>query len=428
LRRLIAAVLLAKAPTAWSADGYHLGIDAFKQGRYEAARDYFVAAYDAGRHDPTLLYNLGAAQYKLGDYPAAYESFGQIRDDPTWGALALYNLGLIDEKRRDDANAQRHFRAAYETSRSEKLKQLAASKIVAPQSATQNDSNWFGIASLSAGYDDNVVLLNDQSLVSVSNEQDYFYEAFASASSFVSGDVNRGWRADFSGYYRGYRDQSDYDYGGAATGLTYNRVTGNSQWQLGGRADAESVGGDTYTVSGSMRAQLLRTIGEFGLRIRNELAYIDGASNYGYLTGWQDRLGIQIARTFGASRLRLGYELELNDRRDDSTATEFFSYSPTWNRFYAAATTSVSDSFDIGLRADYEISRYRDENVQTNPDGSVSIAARDDDRYSASLRATYHALRNWDLYGEYRYANNSSKFSEYEYNDNQIQIGIERPF
>lgn len=421
-------MLLAKAPTVWSADAYHLGIDAFKQGRYEAARDYFVAAYDAGRHDPTLLYNLGAAQYKLGDYPAAYESFGQIRDDPTWGALALYNLGLIDEKRRDDANAQRHFRAAYETSRSEKLKQLAASKIVAPQSATQNDSNWFGIASLSAGYDDNVVLLNDQSLVSVSNEQDYFYEAFASASSFVSGDVNRGWRADFSGYYRGYRDQSDYDYGGAATGLTYNRVTGNSQWQLGGRADAESVGGDTYTVSGSMRAQLLRTIGEFGLRIRNELAYIDGASNYGYLTGWQDRLGIQIARTFGASRLRLGYELELNDRRDDSTATEFFSYSPTWNRFYAAATTSVSDSFDIGLRADYEISRYRDENVQTNPDGSVSIAARDDDRYSASLRATYHALRNWDLYGEYRYANNSSKFSEYEYNDNQIQIGIERPF
>jgi hypothetical protein len=428
LRRLIAAVLLANAPTAWPADAYHLGIDAFKQGRYEAARDYFVAAYDSGRHDPTLLYNLGAAQYKLGDYPAAYESFDQIRDDPTWGALALYNLGLIDEKRHDDASAQRHFRAAYETAQSDKLKQLAASKIVAPQNATQDKSNWFGVASLSAGYDDNVVLLNDQSLVSVSNQQDYFSEAFASASGFVSGDVNRGWRADFSGYYRGYRDQSDYDYGGAATGLTYNRVTGNSQWQLGARADAEFVGGDAYTASGSLRAQLLRTIGEFGLRIRNEATYVDGASNYGYLTGWQDRLGIQIARAFGTNALRLGYELELNDRRDDSTATEFFSYSPTWNRFYAAATTSFSDAFDVRLRADYELSRYRDKNVQVNPDGSVSIAARDDDRYSASLRATYHASGKWDVFGEYQYANNSSKFSEYEYNDNQIQIGIERPF
>src|SRR5512147_257053 len=195
LRRLIGVLLLANAQAVWSAstDAYHLGIEAFKQGRYEAARDYFVAAYDSGRHDPTVLYNLGAAQYKLGDYSAAYTSFDQIRNDPTWGALALYNLGLIDEKRHDDASAQRHFRAAYELSRSEKLKQLAASKIAAPPSATPDDSNWYGIASLSAGYDDNVVLLNDQSLISVSNEQDYFSEAFASASGFVSGDVNRGW-------------------------------------------------------------------------------------------------------------------------------------------------------------------------------------------------------------------------------------------
>jgi tetratricopeptide (TPR) repeat protein len=425
------ALLLAMHLPAWSAstDEYRLGVDAFKQGRYEAARDHFTAAYHAGRRDATLLYNLGSAQFKLGDYQAAYGSFARIANDPTWGPLALYNLGLVDEKLHHEERAQQHFRAAYEAAQSPKLKQLAALKMgTARQSVEPDNDDWFGIASIAGGFDDNVVLLNDQSLQSVSNQQDYFAEALASASSFVTGSVDGGWRADFSGYYRAYRDQTDYDYGVASTALVYNRISGNSQWQLGGKADAQFVGGDAYTASGSLRAQIMRPIGAVILRVRNDIAYVDGASNFGYLTGWQDRLGLQMGGKIGRTALRLGYELELNNRRDDSTATEFFSYSPTWNRFYADATQPFSDAFDLSLRADYQFSRYRDDNVQVNADGSVSIAARDDDRITASLRVTYHPSNTWGVFSEYVYANNSSKFSEYEYDDNQILIGIERPF
>ena len=430
IRGVALAVLFCVCTPTWSAttDDYRSGIEAFKQGRYVDARELFTRAYDAGRRDPTLFYNLGSAQFKLGDYTAAYESFEQIGDDPTWGPLAQYNLGLIEDKRRNSAKAQQHYRVAHATAPSDKLQQLAALKIVGPAPATHTDNEWFGIVSMAGGYDDNVVLLNDQSLIGVSNKQDNFAEALASVSSFVQGNVERGWRADVVGYYRGYRDLNDFDYGAATLGLTYNTMTPTAQWQIGARANAQFVGADPYTTTASVRAQLLRRIGSYGLRVRNDTGYVDGADEFGYLSGWQNRLSVQLERRFGALAGRLGYDLELNDRHDSTTTTEFFSYSPTWNRIYADVTRTLSDRFDVQVRAEYQIGRYADENIEIQPDGSTVTAKRDDDRVSASLRATYHLSLAWDAFSEYAYSNNSSNFGQYEYTDNQFMIGIERLF
>jgi hypothetical protein len=431
-RLLVAFSLAVCASAAFAAPrDVQLGIDAFKQGRYETAREHFETAYATGNRSPTLLYNLGSTQFKLGDYTGARNSFAQVANDPTWGALSLYNLGLIAEKQHDADAAQRNFEAAHDAATSDKLRQLAAMKFAVPppeQPARKKAPDWYGIASIAAGYDDNVVLLNDQSLTNVSNKHDYFAEALASASRFVSGDIERGWRTDFSGYYRGYRDQTDYDFGTASAGLAFSRIDANFQWQLGGKLNTQFVGGEPYSTSGTLRAQLLRPIGAVSLRLRNDVTYVDGASDFGYLTGWQDRLGLQIYAKHAETSVRIGYELELNDRRDDTTPTEFFSYSPTWNRIYAGVTQFLSGTLDVAVRVEYQFSRYSDDNVQTESGGAVQVAARDDDRISTSVRTTYHLSEAWGVYGEYTYANNSSKFNEYEYSDNQYAIGIERPF
>jgi tetratricopeptide (TPR) repeat protein len=429
-RALCAALLFSICIPGWCADDdYRLGVEAFKQGRYEEARERFAREYAAGAREPTLLYNLGSAQFKLGDYPAARRSFEAVANDPKWGALAQYNLGLIEERLGNVGTAQRHYRVAYATAQSDKLKELAALKVNDRYaSASDDDDDWFGIVSLGTGYDDNVVLLNDQSLVGVSNQSDYFAEALASASGFVQGDVEHGWRADAVGYYRGYRDLSDFDYGTTTLGMTYNTMTSTAQWQFGARANAQFVGGDVYTASAIARAQLLKPLGAYRFRGRNDLSYVDGADHFGYLTGWQDRISVQIDRRVGAYVLRAGYEFEWNDRRDSSTSTEFFSYSPVWNRLYVEAVRSFGDALELELRAAYEFSRYDDENVEVQPNGAVSTAARDDDRFAAALRVTYHPFDSWNVYGEYAYSNNSSKFSQYEYTDNQVMLGVERPF
>jgi len=430
IRCLAFAVLLGVYTPTWSAatDDYRSGIEAFKQGRYADARDYFIRAYDAGRRDPTIFYNLGSAQFKLDDYTAARHAFEQIGDDPTWGPLAQYNLGLIEDNLLNTTKAQQHYRVAYATTPSEKLRHLAALKIVGPAPAMPTDDGWFGIVSMATGYDDNVVLLNDQSLIGVSNKQDNFAEVLASASGFVQGNVERGWRADVVGYYRGYRDLSDFDYGTAALGLTYNTLTPTAQWQVGGRANVQLVGGDPYSTMASLRAQVLRRVGAFSLRLRNDAGYVEGDGEFGYLTGWQNRLSVQLDRRIGSYSTRLGYELELNNRDDSATTTEFFSYSPTWNRIYADVTRTLSDRFDVQVRAEYQIGRYADENIEMQADGSTVTAKRDDDRVNASLRLTHHISAAWDAFGEYAYSNNSSNFSQYEYQDNQLTIGIERLF
>jgi hypothetical protein len=419
--------LLLHATLAGAAsNAFQLGVGAFKEGRYDMARAYFEAAYASGVKTPALLFNLGSTQFKLGDYPAAYDSFARIADDPDWGAIANYNLGLIDERRNDSAAAERHFQTAYDAARSDKLKQIAALKLAAPP--TRSSPDWYGIVSLSSGYDDNVVLLNDQSLTSVSHKEDYFTEAYASASDYVSGDINRGWRADFSAYYRGYHEQTGYDYGSASLGVAHSRIDDGVQWLFGGKAEAQFVGRDPYVLASTLRAQWLRPIGSVSLRVRNDATYVEGASHFEYLTGWQDRLGLQVYSKWLDAGLRVGYELELNDRRDETTSTEFFSYSPTWNRFYATVTRPVSDALEVDVRVEYQFSQYRDKNVQTNAAGMLEVAARDDDRFTTSLRATYHVFSQWNVFGEYEYSKNSSKFEEYEYNDSQFQIGIERPF
>jgi hypothetical protein len=428
MRCALLPLLLYAGVAGATSNAFQLGVDAFKQGHYETAAAYFTAAHSAGVNTPALFFNLGSTQFKLGDYAAASESFAHIANDPDWGALAQYNLGLVAERLNDPVGAEQHYRAAFEIAQSDKLKQLAAAKLSVPTAQPTSD-NWYGIASLAGGYDDNVVLLNDQSLTSVTHKEDYFAEALASASGYVSGDINRGWRTDLSAYYRGYTEQTDYDYGVASAGIAYSRIVDGSQWQLGGKTDAQFVGGDPYLIAGTLRGQWLRPIGSISVRVRNDVTYVDGASNFGYLTGWQDRLGVQFYGKRLDTYLRVGYELELNDRRDDTTPTEFFSYSPTWNRFYATLSHPVSDALDVDLRVEYQFSRYRDKNVQTNPPGgALQEEARDDDRFTTSLRATYHAFAQWNVFGEYFYANNSSNFKEYEYENKQFVVGVERPF
>src|SRR4030095_16247445 len=109
---------------------------------------------------------------------------------------------------------------------------------------------------------------------------DYFAKVLGSASGFVQGNVERGWRADVVGYYRGYSDLNDFDYGSTTFGMTYNTLLPTVQLQLGARANAQFVGGDAYTASATGRAQILRPIGEYRMRARNDVTYVDGADHF----------------------------------------------------------------------------------------------------------------------------------------------------
>jgi hypothetical protein len=421
----------------WAAasERYHAGISAFKASDYSQALEHFAAARRAGMTSPTLHYNLGATHYKLGHYRLAAAEFSRIGEDPKWGALAQYNLGLIAAKMGEPDEAQRHFRIARREATSAKLTSMADAKL-APSSPSLHASTlhpstgaaepaWMSYLSLGTGYDDNVILADDSTLAAVSGEDDYFVELAAYTSGYVAGDFADGWRLDLGGNYRGHSDLDDFDFGTGSVAAMYNRLVGSWHVQAGARGALQLAGGDHYTTGATIRARAYRRFGDVGLRLTNDLALIEGASNFDYLSGTQNRLTVEFIRQMTQARVRGGYQFELNDRDDLTLTNEFFSYSPTRHGIFGAVEMPFSERLVGEARADFQTSDYADDNVEIELDDSVTQAARDADRLSATLRLAFQLSRKWQVFGEYQYSDNSSNIDRYSYNSSRYKLGIE---
>jgi hypothetical protein len=423
-------LLLCAPALGWSdtSDPYPQAIAAFKAGDFEEARDLFTEAYAAGRSGPRLLFNLGVVHFKLGEYDKARASFELLVSDAQWGTLAEYNLGLIADASGDAEAAQRHYRTVYQRADSPKLRGLASSRINGMSVTAADEGRWYGSFATGAGYDDNVVLANDDALQAISDEDDYFAEVSGATGGFISGDYQNGWAVDLDGYYRFYQDLNDFDFGSAGAGTNYNRMVGKWHLQAGGRVGGQFAGGEHFTSNGTARFRAYRGFDTFGVRISNDAEYVDGASDYDYLTGWRNRLTTELLRTSADTRLRLGYQLELNDRDDLVTADEFFNYSPTRHQLFAEGTFNLSDRFTVLTRAAFRKSDYDDDNVMDDGQGNAVIGKRDDNRISATLGLSYRVTKHWYAFGEYVYTDIDADLETFSYENNQMMVGIRSDF
>jgi len=424
-------VVCAAGGNSWASasDSYQAGIRAFNALDYEQALAQFIAARQAGMESPTLHYNLGATYYKLGKYRPAAAEFSSIGEDPNWGALAQYNLGLISEKLGERDAAQRHFETASREASSAKLRRMADAKLAETSgprpAAAAADSDWSRYFSLGAGYDDNVILSNDATLVAASGNADYFADAAAFVSGYLAGNYADGWRLDLGATYRGYTDLDDFDFGTGFAGAAYNRLVGGWHLQAGAIGMLQLAGGDHYTSQATFRARAYHRLGRLGLRLTNDFGLIKGASDFDYLSGIQNRLTLELIGQLDQVRLRGGYRFEINDRDDLATADEFFSYSPTRHDLFGVIEMPLSKRLSGEVRADFQSSDYADDNVEIEVDNTVTVAARDADRLSVTVHLGFRITSKWQLFGEFEHSNNDSNFDRYSYNSNRYMLGIE---
>jgi hypothetical protein len=429
LKLLLCALTLSFSSSGWASTGddFDNGLTASKEGDYRTALSHFTNAHNAGLNTPVLLYNLGVVQYKLGNYSESKSYFSRIVRDAKWGPLAEYNLGLLSEKVGQDVQARTHYREAANRATTPKLRQLANSKITTrPTRSTRSDDSWISYSSLASGIDDNVLLADDALLSAVSDEEDYFVDLVGAASQFVSGDYADGWRLDLMGYYRAYSDLDEFDFGLVSAGMVYNRLIDGWHVQAGVKAGAQFTGGDAFTSGGTFRLRAYHKIGQVGLRLTNDFSLIEGASDYDYLSGTQNRTSLELIRSLDDTRIRVGYQFDYNDRDDLSLTSEFFSYSPTRHRVFAAVEQSFSEKLSAEVRVSLRNSEYDDDNIEIEPDSSVTQEARDEDRLGAKIRVGYRITDRWRLFGEYQYTDNDANFDRYNYDSNLYMLGIER--
>jgi len=429
LSRLIVIVLLLSIvpwqPAGAAAEGaqvFEQGVKAFRAGDYQAALRSFLDALRAGLDTPGLRYDLGATYYRLGRYAEAEREFQALAPDPNWAPLARYNLGLTAQRAGRPQQAIEYFEQAYRTTTDPNLRALAATALERLGGAPPSPGT-SAVASLAGGYDSNATLSPDAATAGVSHQGDWFVEGLAAASRRLAGNTEGGWVAHGSLVLRKYADLSQFDLAGSRAGLGYDTDSGRVQTSVGGYFDTAYFGGDRLEQVAAVDVQARRRLDAGGdLRGRYQLGHVAGGGGFKYLDGSQQRLSAEAGFVLEPALLRLGYQLELNHRRDLQQGGEFFSASPTRHSLFATVALRSVGGWQADARGEYRVSRYDDPNLIN---GGTLEVTRKDDRYAFALRANRRLGAPWRVFIDYSYYRNQSNLDTYDYSRQQFMAGIE---
>jgi tetratricopeptide (TPR) repeat protein len=416
---LIAPVIMAAAVPVIDAfaqtpsDAFASGTAAFERGDYEDALTQFERARAVGSQGPAVHYNIGVCQYSLGDYGQAGATFASLADDyPAMRGLALYNLGLVrlrqgrqDEARRTFERARRDGLDANVT----RLAEAALSRLVRVE-ASEEPSTWLSLIDLSVGHDDNVALIDDTTLpagLSVAS-------AFTELVAVISGPLDSvpGFRFDGSAYAVRYNDTDQYDQTAVRLGAVYTWNSGAWRMEAGPHFTYSVINGDGFerrTGAGLRFRRNLSSSLRLGFDVvHDEVADIE--SQYAFVEGSRDRIGVTLDRYSDDGRFTVGYVLEENDRADPAVSPKRNSLS-----FRYRHTMSARWATDTLLA--FRSSGYDE-----------LAGDRDETRTELGFGFTRDISRGWQVNGDYRWYDNDSNLDAYSYTRSRVVFGLTKNF
>lgn len=423
LRCCLVAMSLQVSP-ALAATGNELfasGVTAFKSGNFRLAVDDFQQALAAGLDSPTLQYNLGVSLYKLGRYTEAEAAFRACARDPAWAPLASYNMGLSAYQRGAPAVAEEYFEDARRTADTDEVRTLASAML---ERLGTRSSRTRAILTAAAGYNDNVTLTANNQTLQTTRQPDSFAELLATATGgWGSGSSAPRW--DASLYNVSYRELTENNITELLLGASQPAVLAKWRLDAGGQWQYVLREGQRFQQIGSLRFEGSREWpSRREVRIALLFSTIDALDgDFEFLAGSRQQADVSLAQPAGRGLIRTGIALERNDRKDLTTATEFFSYSPTRYGVRVEGVWPVTTHWRLEPAARYYANRYADPDRRANG----VIATREDEYLELSLRAKRRLVLPWQLVAEYTYVHNTSNLPEFTYSQRLILIGVSRP-
>lgn len=424
---LVSTALSATEVAASASQDFAAATQAFHSADYSQALKLFTRARDAGMDTPTVHYNLGVTYYRLQRYAEAESEFQLLRSDSATAPVANYNLGLVALQRGQKDAARDYFRQVRDADTTPQLHALAEAALVRLDGAHAK-SRVQGVVSLSGGYDDNVAVTPEADISGVTNRGDSFAEALAAARVQLSGTAEDGLRLDAGGLLRSYQDLSSYNLQAGRIGLT--RLMPLDDWAglVGMSLDTAYLDGQRFQTLGTLTLQATRPLVQARqLQLRYRASRVGGGNGYEYLSGWRHRLGAEMAFAGQRQQWLLGYELELNDRKDLHQGGEFFSQSPRRNTLYAEVRVPMTTRLKLNARTEYRRSDYSGADVRIDGSGTQR-AARNDTQWQTAVQANYRLDARWQAFARYTHTNNDSNFSSLSYQRNEAQAGVELRF
>jgi tetratricopeptide (TPR) repeat protein len=368
----------------------------------------FTAAREAGSTGPSSYYNIGVCQYRLGDYDAAEATFATLAAEfPAMRELAEYNRGLALRSGGSYGEARVAFERA-RASTDEKIVALANAQL-AEIGATRAvvEPKWTGYFSGGLGHDDNVALLNE--LLFTGTET-------ASPLAEVLGVLTRDFgskplRFDASGYAVHYPDVGDFDQTALRLSLQAEQRLGRWTLLVGPTLGRSTLNGDGYEELIGADLRLRRSFGD-GFVFEARAVYDDAEpadSRFAYLEGSHEQVRLSVQHT-GAGRVRVGYDVEREDRADPGV-------SPSRERFAVVYQRRISATWSADAAVAHRTSRY-----------SAASVPREERLLDLTLAARRTLGRNWTLGVEYQSFDNDSTVEDFSYDGQRFVLGLSRSF
>lgn len=400
-----ALIIIFNVPAFATADDaaelFRTGRAAFENEDYVTALEAFESAARAGLPGPAVHFNIGVAAFRLGRYQRAEAAFIETARTPAMAALAHYNLGLTLLRRGDSRAAARWFELAEQEAADERLRSLATAQLAALPPPP--DRTWVGYASLGAGYDDNVALISDSSVLGVSGVDD----SFAEAQLALGVPLAQSWRLDASAALLDYQDLDRFDQFDAQGGARYRLLTGPWTNDIGLQLAYTTLDGEGFENKRMLTLQASRGLyGDWQFRARYRFSDIDGMNEFAGVGGHRHEVGARLGWTRGRWDLGAAYELDVSDHDDallSATRHQLaFDVQHEFNEVWTLA-------FDAALRH----SRY-------------DVAANgEEDRIEFELAIARALSTRWRLVLRYAYGDNDADLAEYNYDRNRIGAMLE---
>lgn len=399
-----------------------LGIEAFEAGEYQKALDYFAEAIRLGSTKTSLYYNIGVAHYKLAQYKEADEAFAKVEDSPEWGSLALYNRALIAYRQNLPGIAKIFATKSISLSKSPGLTALNYRLIAKVDGTGQKKSAWSQLVRFSVGYDDNVVL-SESDAASISGKSDIYFDVVGRASRSTTLKSSRKLKFLVQANMLNYARLNEYDQTGLRTGV--EKELGRPNSSLGAYLDYITLGGNSYELATTLEYRRTFTSNKsnppvFTYSFKH---YSMLNSTYDYLGGVRHRVRLSRKRKLDNGSLTGYLQGEYNDRQDQTTMTNFYSFSPAR---IGVGTIYVKN---LSSRDFFSGSLFLQQSRFLDPDKRSGVSrTREDGMLEFRLGLAHVSATSWIYRANFIRTTNDSNYPEYSYERNILSFEMFKSF
>ena len=383
---------------------FDAGRQAFERKDYEAALTNYEAAAAAGLTGPAVSFNIGVAAFKSRHFGRAKQAFEDAARDPSMAALAHYNLGLVALAENDSSGASSWFKLAYAEATDERLQALARSHLDQTELTEQPDLNVY--LSAAVGYDDNVSLVSDSSVLNVSGKSDVFTEAQAGLNLLFDSP----WQLDAGFSHLDYFDEDAYDMVSIFGAARY--LFDTQSWKHEGRFQLSysRLDNTSFEARRSLSFQSTKDLdSHWRFRARYRFSLLEGmGERYSGLDGTRHQALARIAYRSEGVRYSASYEYEINNQQDESLPTRR-------QQLRLSGAMDVNPWWSVELEAGVE----RQSGKSASPDETLTAIALSLERVLTD---------RWRLLCRSSYGDNDSDTAALDYTASQISIGVESNF